>query len=204
MKQNLLDKYNLKFKDYNSDILITGPTKNEVIINYLKNSMFAFSGFTLKNKNDYGNRIEYAMYEMIDNNCICIFTKHCLENAGFNYRKFLTIENDNFEELSKKIIYLINNESARNEIIYAQKEEAMKHCNQSVIFDKIYNQINYLNNYKSINDLKRHLLKEKYDKANDICYDLSDLKLSKNRIYYYDKKLRKKEKDDTSQYEFKF
>ncbi len=201
-KQGLLDKENVVYKKYNEEdeedkVNIRGIYKNDIGINIMKNSMFGFSGFTL-NENDYGNRLEYAMNEMIDNQCVCIFSKHCLESVKLNnksiidYNIFLyyDLENDNSIELIKKMEEILNNNELRIEIIKNQLELSKELHNPMKITNNILSNINktYDNKLDEKELIKKLLINNKFIDRNDICYDIPDIKNKKiNRIYEYRK-----------------
>jgi glycosyltransferase involved in cell wall biosynthesis len=186
-----LDKYDVlnyskEFKD--DKINIFGQLSNKQMHEQFAKSMFAYNGYHLPVKN-YGLKSDFSMAEMMENNCICIFNKHYLENVTLNGRKlstfnaFISYEN-NPAEVCEKMKYLLNNEEARNIMLENQKYVLKNFYNPEVIIPETVNQIIEKNN-KTLNyqDFLEKLIPQ-WKNIKDVCFEVSDLKLKKPRIYF--------------------
>lgn len=199
-KQRLLCHDNVAYrniKDDNIDWKINVRWKyiNKVWMDIMKKSKFAFSWFKLKAEN-YWNRFEYAMSEMIENQCVCVFAKHFLDNVYLNwqclsdYWVFLWYDFwENADDIKSRLKDINEDEELRKAIVNMQLKILNQLHNPKTVVDNIVNQIK-LDDVEKIHNYDLFLeklfdwkLEDKYIDLK-LCIEPADLKRKQRRQYY--------------------
>lgn len=160
--------------------------KNAQWMEIMSHAKFWYSGFKLPWHN-YGNRFEYAMCELIDNQCICIFTKHFLDNVHLDgknlssYNAFIWFDFDNPADTIAEMQTFLYDDSKRLERIQAQYDILNRLHDPVRIKNDIFSQIqNKAGNQISTQDLYIHIIGE-YNPVRAI--EPTDLKRKEKRVY---------------------
>ena len=127
-KEHNIDKDDLLIDYPHEKMMIFGEYKREDGMLAISKSGFAAEFYSLKNKEDYGDNLEYAMHEMIEYGTICIFDEHMLKSV-YTYKNgirtnmslydlniAISLKSDlsNIEEVFEKIDYLYSHEDEYN------------------------------------------------------------------------------------------
>lgn len=147
-------------------------TPNEFIKERLRTSMFAYSGFKL-NALNYGNRFEFAMLEMIEAGCVCIFNEHFLKNVYaegkslYEWDSFLSFNGENAAEIVDKMNLIKNDKVLHQNIINKQLEVAQKITPTHGLID-LMSEIEKDKNTLSSAELKKTFSATQHDNPNII------------------------------------
>lgn len=115
---------------YSDKIFIFGPYRREDGLTVIRNSLFGIEPFRLKKPEYYGDDIEYAMFEIVENGTVPIFDSFTanniqMYNCGVNTGKtmaeleagvFLDPDLNNAEEVVEKLKFLRDNKYAYNDL----------------------------------------------------------------------------------------
>jgi len=182
----------------NEKVNMKGEMKNKDLMNELKRSKFAYSGFILKAEN-YGNRFEYAMYEMINNRCICIFNEHFLNTVVPDQDCFISMNDKNYDDVVLRMKIILHNDLLYRNILKKQIETAKKLCDPEMVIHKILSQISFKKQETLTSKELISSLISTYNTEidqNSICIEPSDFNKKYIRVYRYEKtRLRKDETD---------
>ena len=198
---------NIRDEDIEWKVNVRGKYKNKEWLEIMKWSKFAFSWFKLKAEN-YGERLEYAMCEMVKSQCVCIFSKHFLDNVELDwnklssYKTFLwyNFEEDNSKQISEAIIRISKDDKLRKELITKQYNLVKRLHNPSIIVWRILKNIwKSLNQIYSYEEFIKTITENSWrniDNIQDIytlAIEPADMKLRHFRRYYQDNTRLRKE-----------
>lgn len=142
-KEQGLDKDDLLI-DYKHDdkVWILGPYKREDGMYAISKSLFGGEFYRLLEANLFGNNLEYAMHEIIEQGTIAIFDKYACESievfengkktgktiADLNICLMLDKDLNNIEQVEQQMLNLMNNPKLYNDMRERAYEFIKQHC----------------------------------------------------------------------------
>ena len=129
-KERGLDKNDLLIDYPHDKMMIFGEYKREDGMLAISKSAFGAEFYSLKNASDYGDNLEYAMHEIIEQGTVPIFDEHMLKSVYaykngkrtdkslYDLHIALSLKSDlsNIDEIFEQIDYLYNNETEYNDM----------------------------------------------------------------------------------------